>query len=111
MTEGMSSGKIAAFAAYLLTGFLQPTIIDLIKYHGGTGEPYMVLPTMFNCLGMALVLLIPVEEKSGSVYEYLSLERKLLRPVAICAGVDLFSGALVTIGLLLVGSGMCLYTQ
>lgn len=107
MAGGLSSLQVAAFAAYLLTGFLQPTIVDWIKYNGGTGQPYMVLPTLFNCLGMALVLLLPLSDKTGSIKEYLTLEPELRRPVAMCTALDLVSGALVTIGLLMVGSGMC----
>jgi hypothetical protein len=107
MSQKLTSRELTAFAGYLVTGFLQPTIIDWIKYNGGTGQPSLVLPTMFNCLGMAMVLLLPLSDKDGTIAAYLTLEPELRRPVALCTAVDLVSGALVTIGLLMVGSGMC----
>eukprot|EP00729_Bicosta_minor_P028607 gene28607-29550_t len=53
-----------AVAAYLATGILQPTLTDLIRYHGGKGRVTTWPPTVYsqlaNAAGMAFVgLLFP----------------------------------------------------
>ena len=112
--DSASGPTLGAVGAYLLTAFLQPPLVDWIKYHGGTGpsSPPMLLPTLCNCLGMALVSclgFVPLGAPAGrrvSGSSLLSSDRRLLRPVLMCTGIDLLSNALVMLGLLVVGGGV-----
>ena len=108
---------------YVVTGILQPTLVDFIKYQGGAGrpEPPLLLPTLSTTLAMALVGVLPLGSSAivntatghaaGHV-DNLSKKKKirfsggLSRGLFVAAAIDLLSGLLLTAGLLLTGSSV-----
>jgi hypothetical protein len=108
---------LAFLVLYVATGIFQPTLVDYIKYQGGTGrsEPPLLLPPLSSAvLAMPLVALLPrrcMREEGGySVdrYTYTSIVEDLARRrLWLASGVDILSSTfLVTAGLLLTGSSV-----
>lgn len=83
-------------AVYLVSGVMQPLLIDSLHYMGGAQEATM-LPLLANTLGMASVGLFVVPTK-----------REAPLPAAQrfwATAIDMTSGALTSSGIVLVGSG------
>ena len=109
---------------YVVTGMLQPTIIDFIKYHGMIGAPHAMLPMLgtlhvlricagsplwstsarfpaANVAGMAAVALC-----RSSTTGWNDIPRNSKRNILLITAVDTCSGVFLMLGLLAAGSGV-----
>ena len=105
---------------YVVTGILQPTLVDWIKYNGAAGmvSPPALLTLLSNTVGMALGgpaasavyrmfgrQSLPDESKHDEASTF-GCHHILCRRVVVSACLDIVSSALIMVGLLSVGSGV-----
>eukprot|EP00937_MAST-01D_sp_MAST-1D-sp2_P001474 g1474.t1 len=107
---------------YVLTGFLQPVLTDLIRYEGGTGPrwPPMLLPVLASVVGMSLVSPATAFLRGrradggradggagfGAVVAALGHSPRLRWRLLGAAAIDLTSAALLNAGLLSLGGAV-----
>lgn len=90
---------IVALTLYIITGVLQPTIIDYLRMHDFLGRKLLLIPTLANTSGMALCGLAVSSDQWRTFFRYLGPDLK--RMILATALVDLVSGMCLTFGLLL----------
>ena len=106
--------------AYAASGALQPTLVDWLRYHGGTGVS--MLPMVANTLAMACVA--PIKElvldrrRRGTYAEasrwswrayvagWADVDGAVKRRIGVVVVMDFCANFLVMLGLLFVGSGI-----
>ena len=114
--------RYVAFCAlsYAASGALQPTLVDWLRYHGGTGVS--MLPMLANTLAMSCVAPIKelvlsrrrratyAESAQWSWRRYVSgwfdVERGTKLRIGVVVVMDFAANFLVMVGLLFVGSGV-----
>jgi drug/metabolite transporter (DMT)-like permease len=111
MVEQSRSFLAAAAVIYVVTGIFQPTIVDVIKYSGGTGavKPPMMLPTCAMCGAMALTVFVPeswAKDKRSNKEQQSRPPIKITKGLLLAAAVDLVSSWLLYAGLLMTGSAV-----
>lgn len=91
---------------YILSGILQPIIIDYLRIHNLLGRKLLLLPTLANTLGMSLCGFVASELSWKSFQKNLKKSQRLKKMVLLTAFVDLLSGMLLTFGMLSVGGAI-----
>ena len=93
-------------AVYIITGVLQPIIIDYLRISNLLGHKSLLLPTLANSIGMALCGLLASNSTWETFRSNLKRSQKLKKMVFLTALVDLISGMCLTFGLLLTGGAI-----
>jgi len=93
-------------AAYVVTGTLQPTVVDYLRLRGAIGRRVLLVPTLCNVLGMAACGMLASRAEWRDVLNTLRHSRETRVTVAVATAVDLFSGMLLTAGLMHTGGGV-----
>ena len=91
---------------YIITGVLQPIIIDYLRIHNLLGQKFLLLPTLANATGMALCGLLASSTAWETFRGSLKRSHKLKKMVLLTSTVDLLSGMCLTYGLLLTGGAI-----
>lgn len=95
---------IIILSLYIITGILQPTIIDYLRIHHYLGHKGLLIPTLANTLGMAFVGFMVSKEKWQTFL--VTMPSKMKKMILMTAFVDLISGMCLTLGLLYTGGGI-----
>jgi len=101
-----SVGTIVGVMVYASTGVLQPMIIDYLRMNNALGRKALLLPTLCNVIGMACCGILVNSSVRNKFLMELRSSRSLRRSVLITAAIDLCSGMLLTLGLLLTGGAV-----
>eukprot|EP01134_Creolimax_fragrantissima_P008547 CFRG8547T1 len=103
------AGIQTALVGYVGSGLIQPVLVDLMKYNGVIGPvmPPLLIPSILNTIGMALVYFLPGSAvRASHVKDVLFFQVRNPRLLGLCILVDMMAISLATTGLLMVGSGM-----
>jgi len=139
MSIAAKSSKIQlaiAVSIYIITGILQPIVIDYLRLSSLLGHKFLLLPTLANTIGMALCGLLVSAQEWSLFFKRISLQRckseaetllpssvtltktskrneghkssnPSLRSMILCTAlVDLISGMSLTFGILLTGGAI-----
>lgn len=98
-------GMVIAVTVYLVSGTLQPLVVDSLRYTNSLGPRYLVIPTLANVAGMALSGILLPRTEMANVRRRMA-DSRLRRIVTGAVALDLLSGILLTLGLEHVGGSL-----
>jgi hypothetical protein len=91
---------------YVVTGTLQPTVVDYLRLHGAIGKKVLLVPTLCNVLGMAACGVLASTRQWREAFDLLKRSGEARRNVQRAVVIDLVSGMLLTGGLLYSGGAV-----
>lgn len=127
---------VIAVSIYIITGILQPIVIDYLRLSSLLGHKFLLLPTLANTIGMALCGLLVSSQEWSLFFKSISFQQRKseaetllpssvkmtkaskrneghtsfnpsLRSMILCTAlVDLISGMSLTFGILLTGGAI-----
>lgn len=97
---------LAKVVLYVVTGILQPVLIDSLRMRSCLGRKVLLLPTLANVLGMACCGALATAADRTALVARLRADGALRRSLLLTAAVDLLSGMLLTSGILLTGGAV-----